>query len=95
MPESKTFTGVTTQTWEQLQALGRQRHGTQFQPSDDNSGTATTSTPFGKLVLDYAHDPQQNTVTYTIVSKPMLVMSPMIWSGIEATITNLRGDEKT
>jgi hypothetical protein len=95
MAESKTFTGVTAQTWERLQALGQQRHGTEFTPADDNNGTATTSTPFGKLILDYAHDPKEETITYTIVSKPMLVMSPMIWNGIETTLTNLRGDGKS
>lgn len=93
MAESKTFTGVTTKTWERLQELGKQRHGTQFHPSDDTQGTATTATPFGNLVLGYAHDPQKSTVTYTIVSKPMFVMSPMIWSGIEQTLTGLRGDQ--
>ena len=94
MPESRTFSGVTMQTWERLQALGRERHGTQFQPSDESHGTATTATPFGKLVLDYAHDPQQQTVTYTIVNKPIFVMSPMIWNGIETTLNGLRGDGK-
>lgn len=94
MPESKTFNGVTQQTWERLQALGRERHGTEFQPSDDFNGTATTATPFGKIVLDYAHDVQQQTITYTIVTKPMFVMSPMIWSGIERTLDGLRTDSK-
>lgn len=94
MPESKTFNGVTQQTWERLQALGRERHGTEFQPSDDCNGTATTPTPFGKIVLDYAHDVQRQTITYTIVAKPMFVMSPMIWSGIEQTIDGLRTESK-
>ncbi len=95
MPETKTFTGVTTQTWERLQTIGRDKHGTQFEASDDTHGTATTATPFGKLVLDYAHNPQDSTITYTIVSKPMLVMSPMIWGGIESTLTGLREQSKS
>ena len=94
MPESKTFDGVTTQTWERLQALGREKHGTQFEASDATHGTATTATPFGKLVLDYAHDPEQATVTYTIVSKPMFVMSPLIWNGIETTLNGMAGESK-
>ncbi len=93
MPESKTFSGVTTQLWQRLQALGQERHGTQFTSSDDTRGTATTATPFGNLVMDYDHDPEQQTITYTIVSKPMLVMSPMIWNGIESTLIGLRKNE--
>lgn len=93
MPESKTFTGVSTRTWQRLQALGQERHGTQFKPTDETRGTATTATPFGSLILDYDHDPDQETITYTIVTKPMLVMSPMIWSGIESTLIGLRNSD--
>lgn len=92
MAESKTFDGVSTTTWERLQAFGREKHGTQFRATDANHGKATTPTPFGHLVLDYAHDPAAGTITYTVVSKPMLVMSPLLWHGIETAINGCRDE---
>ncbi|MFO1153102.1 MAG: hypothetical protein U1E42_05485 [Rhodospirillales bacterium] len=92
MPESKTFTGVDTATWERLQKLGREKHGTDFREIDATHGEATTSTPFGRLVLGYEHDPAAATVTYTIVSKPLLVMSPLVWSGLETALAGCKSD---
>lgn len=90
MAESRTFSGVSPGTWERLKALGREKHGTEFEPIDANHGKATTQTPFGRLVLDYALDREAGTITYTVVSKPMLVVSPLLWSGIEAAIRGCR-----
>jgi hypothetical protein len=90
MPERKTFTGVDAATWERLQTLGRQKHGTDFRAIDATHGEATTNTPFGRLVLDYVHDPAAATITYTIVSKPLFVMSPLVWSGIESALAGCR-----
>ncbi|MFO1129598.1 MAG: hypothetical protein U1E66_14325 [Rhodospirillales bacterium] len=90
MAESKTFTGVDTATWERLQTLGREKHGTQFRPIDATSGEATTNTPFGRLVLNYEHDPASATITYTIVSKPLFVVSPLVWTGVESALAGCR-----
>ena len=90
MPESKTFTGVDAPTWERLQTLGREKHGTDFRAIDGTRGEAKTNTPFGRLVLDYVHDPAAATITYTIVSKPLFVMSPLVWSGIETALAGCR-----
>jgi hypothetical protein len=92
MPEQRTFTGVTPATWARMQMFGRDRHGTAFQAIDANRGQATTETPFGRLVLDYALDPASESITYTIVSKPLFVMSPMLWVGIEAAIKGCRDE---
>jgi hypothetical protein len=90
MAESKTFTGVDTGTWERLQTLGREKHGIDFRATDANRGEAMTNTPFGRLVLGYVHDPAAATITYTIVSKPLLLMSPLVWSGVETAIDGCR-----
>ncbi|NJO55585.1 MAG: hypothetical protein HC834_03625 [Rhodospirillales bacterium] len=92
MAESKTFTDVTPHMWERLQTLGREKHGTEFHAHSETHGQASTATPLGKLVLEYAHNPKEATVTYTIVSKPMFVMSPIIWNGIETALKGLRDD---
>jgi hypothetical protein len=90
MPESKTFENVSATTWQRMKTLGEQKHGTRFEQVDDSSGQATTNTPFGRLVLAYAHNPEQNSITYTIISKPLMVMAPLVWSGIESTLEGCR-----
>jgi hypothetical protein len=88
--DKKTFSGVDAATWEKLKALGTSQHGTVFDPADAESGTATTRTPVGTLVLGFAFDAANNSLTYTIVEKPLLVASNLIWSGIEDSIGKCR-----
>ena len=90
MAESRTFEGVSAATWERMQAAGRDNHGTVFEEASDSRGTATTSTPVGTIVLDYAFDPADEQITYTIVKKPMLAASSLIWGGIAATLERCR-----
>jgi hypothetical protein len=88
--ESRTFDKVDAALWQRLQATGQQRHGTQFEETQDNCGTATTPTPIGSVVLGYSFDPDGCTITYTIIRKPMLAASGLIWNGIAATIEGCR-----
>ena len=88
--ESRTFEGVSVATWERMRAGGRDNHGTVFEEASDSRGTATTSTPVGTIVLEYAFDPIAEQITYTIVRKPMLAASSLIWGGIAATLERCR-----
>ena len=88
--DNKTFAGVDAATWEKLKALGSSQHGTVFDPADAASGTATTRTPIGSLVLAFAFDSASNSVTYTIVEKPFFVASGLVWSGVEDCIRKCR-----
>lgn len=90
--ESRTFENVDAVLWERVRTIGQQEHGTSFEEGQDNSGTATTPTPIGSVVLDYSFDPEKCTITYTIVRKPMLAASGLIWNGIGATIDRCRGE---
>jgi hypothetical protein len=86
MPDSKTFDDVSPEVWEQVKATARDRFGTVFAPDASPSGTATTATPIGQVVLDYDHDADTRQITYTLRKKPMLILSGQIWSGLAETI---------
>lgn len=86
MAEKKTFDDVSPEVWERVKTIARDRFGTVFSPDASSSGTATTATPVGQVVLDYDHDPEAGQITYTLRKKPMLVLSGQIWSGLAETI---------
>lgn len=90
MVDSRTFENVDAVLWERLRTIGQREHGTTFEEAQGNAGTATTPTPIGSVVLGYAFDPEKCTITYTIVRKPMLAASGLIWNGIATTIERCR-----
>jgi hypothetical protein len=92
--QTRTFRGVTAKMWDHFKAETRHRHGTQYDyTSDGNSGKATTRTPIGTIVVDFEYDPEAETVTYGIASKPFLIASGQIWNGLEQAMTELRQTE--
>lgn len=92
MVATKTFHDVSPRAWERMQDIGRVQHGTVFETVDGLTGTATTNSPVGTIVLAYAFDPDIQTVTYTIQRKPMLIGEFLIWNGIDATLGHCRRD---
>ena len=85
MADSKTFIGIDSATWQKMKELGTRQHGTAYSEASEERGTATTMTPVGSIVLEYALDPQAQAVTYTIKQKPFLVAASLIWNGIESS----------
>ena len=83
---SRTFEGVSPEIWNFLKDDSKRKHDTVYDPSDSDSGTATTSTILGHLELAYNFDREQNNVTFTIESKPVLVPAGRIWDGIQEAI---------
>jgi hypothetical protein len=88
--EDRSFEGVNAATWERMKATGRAEHGTIFDETAENRGTATTPTPVGTLVLEYQFEPAAERSTYKIVKRPMLAPSSLIWGGIASTIERCR-----
>lgn len=86
MADQKTFEDVSPEVWDRVKAIARQQFGTTFAPDASPSGTATTATPIGPVVLDYDHDLDARQITCTLRKKPLLVMSGQIWSGLADTI---------
>lgn len=90
MQDSRTFEDVSSHVWEKVKTIARTRFGTTFDPETSPAGTATTSTPIGEVVIDYALDADAEQITYTLRRKPMLILSGQIWSGLEETIDRCR-----
>lgn len=90
MSDSRTYTEVTPDIWDRVKSYGQETHGTTYEPADGPTGTATTKTPIGDVVLTYALDAESSTIKYEITQKPFLVMSSQIWNGIESTIEKCR-----
>lgn len=90
MQDSRTYEDVSSDVWERVKTIARDRFGTTFDPETSPAGTATTTTPIGDVVIDYALDPDAEQITYTLRRKPMLILSGQIWSGLEETIDRCR-----
>lgn len=88
--ESRTFEGVSSETWQRMQDAGRTDHGTVFEQSEEHYGTATTSTPVGTIVLGFNFEPTAERITYTIIRKPFMAASSLIWGGIAAALERCR-----
>jgi len=91
MPASRSFQGITPESWLRIKASSKKQHGTVY--ADDDSGTAVTTTPVGPIVIQYRYDLAQQRIDYTIVNKPFLIGEAMIWNGIEETIAGCRSDK--
>lgn len=90
MPESRTFDDVSQETWERIKAVGRDDHGTVFDPPDAATGTGTTATPVGTIVIAYTFEPETRRLSYSIKDKPFLVPESIIWNGIARTVDDCR-----
>lgn len=95
MADRKTFDDVSPEVWERVKTIARERFGTTFAPDASPSGTATTATPIGKVVLEYDHDPDAGQITCTLRKKPMLILSGQIWSGLAETIARCKDDAES
>ncbi len=90
MAETRTFNGVTAEIWEKVKDVGRSRYGTVFDPPQGDSGTATTTTPVGTVVLGFDFDRQATRITYTLRNKPLFLPSGTLWTGLAETIVRCR-----
>lgn len=90
MRDERTFDGVSEEVWERVKAIARIRFGTTFDPEASASGTATTTTAIGEVVMDFALDPEAEQITYVLRRKPLLILSGQIWSGLAETIAQCR-----
>jgi hypothetical protein len=88
--ESRTFEGVSATTWQRMQDAGRDEHGTVLEQAEEHRGTATTRTPVGPIVLGFSFEPDAERITYTIIRKPFMAASSLIWGGIAATLERCR-----
>jgi len=91
MNDCQTFHGVTAAIFERVKDIGRRERGTAYDPPDAVSGTATTITPVGSIVLTFDLDARAETLTYCIASRPWIMPANAIFDGIANTIDLCRG----
>ena len=86
MSDCKSFSGVNQAIFDCVKQTSHAEHGTLYDPPNADSGTATTDTPVGKVVLSFDLDTSAQTIKYCIVSKPWIVSASTIFDGILKSI---------
>ena len=90
MSDKKTYKNITAAIFECVKTTSEREHHTKYVPKDGNSGTATTHTAVGKVVMGFDFDPSSGDLTYTIKDKPGIAPKSSIWDGIKYTIDGCR-----
>jgi hypothetical protein len=86
MVPTKTFDNVTPAIFACIKAKSIRVYATVYDPSEGHKGTTTTVTMGQKVVLGFDLDPENNTLTYSIIFKGFLVPEKSIWNGIRDNI---------
>ena len=68
MSDSRTFPGVTPEILSRMKELGRAEHNIAYDPPDGPVGTATSQTPLGECVIEFAHDAADRIYTAIVAS---------------------------
>jgi len=93
MSTSRTFPGVTSEILSRMKELGRAEYHIIYDPAEGPVSTATSQTPLGECVIEFAHDPAKAELTLTLVRKPWLLPESLLWDGFVSTLERCR--EKT
>ena len=87
MADCQTFNNVSAAVFACVKQQSAQQHGTVYAPPDGTSGTATTDTAVGTVIVSFDLDEASGSITYCIVQKPFLAPESAIWNGIASTIS--------
>jgi hypothetical protein len=87
MADCQTFNSVTPAVFACVKSQSAQQHGTVYAPPDATTGTATTDTVVGTVIVSFDLDTAAGSITYCFVQKPFLAPESAIWNGIASTIS--------
>ena len=90
MPSSRTFSGVTLEVLTRMKEFGRAEHGIVYDPPEGPVSTATSQTPLGECIIEFAHDAEKAELTLTLVKKPWLLPEGLLWNGFSETLEHCR-----
>ena len=90
MPSTRTFSGVTPEILHRMKEFGRAEYNIVYDPPEGPVSTATSQTPLGECVVEFAHDPAKAELTLTLVKKPWLLPESLLWSGFSETLERCR-----
>jgi hypothetical protein len=92
MPSTRTFSGVTPEILHRMKEFGRAEYNIVYDPPEGPVSTATSQTPLGECVVEFAHDPAKAELTLTLLKKPWLLPEGLLWSGFSETLERCRGE---
>jgi len=90
MPSTRTFSGVTPEILHRMKEFGRAEYNIVYDPPEGPVSTATSQTPLGECVVQFAHDPAKAELTLTLLKKPWLLPEGLLWSGFSETLERCR-----
>ena len=90
MSTSRTFSGVTPEILKRMKALGQAEYNIVYDPPEGPVSTATSQTPLGECVIEFAYDPAKAELTLTLVKKPWMLPEGVLWNGFTATLDRCR-----
>ena len=93
MSSSRTFSGVTVDILTRMKEFGRAQYNIVYDPPEGPVSTATSQTPLGECVIEFAHDAARAELTLTLVKKPWLLPEGLLWSGFSETLERCRKEE--
>jgi len=92
MPSTRIFSDVTIEILGRMKAFGRVEYGIVYDPAEGPVSTATSRTPLGECVVEFAHDAAKAELTLTLVKKPWLLPESLLWNGFSETLDRCRKD---
>jgi hypothetical protein len=90
MSSSRTFSGVTVNILTRMKEFGRAQYNIVYDPAEGPVSTATSQTPLGECVIEFAHDAAKAELTLTLVKKPWLLPEGLLWNGFSETLERCR-----
>ena len=93
MSSRRTFSGVTVDILTRMKEFGRAQYNIVYDPAEGPVSTATSQTPLGECVVEFAHDAAKAELTLTLVKKPWLLPEGVLWNGFSETLERCRKEE--
>jgi hypothetical protein len=90
MSNTRTFSDVTAEVVSRMKEFARAKYNIVFEPPDGSASIATSQTPLGECVIEFAHDVEKAELTLTLIKKPWLLPESTLWNGFTETLDHCR-----
>jgi hypothetical protein len=90
MPATRKFSGVSAAMVVRMKEYSRSQYGVVFDPPEGPNSIATSQTPLGECVIEFAHDSEREELALTVVKKPWLLPEGLLWNGFVETLERCR-----
>jgi hypothetical protein len=90
MRSTRTFSDVTAEILSYMKEFGRVEYGIVYNPPEGPVSTATSQTPLGECVIEFAHDAAKAELTLTLIKKPWLLPEALLWNGFSEMLERCR-----